>query len=92
MTHFLLKIFAYIKKKQYLCSGFKTLIDMTDKTISSYQGYGHRVQLVRRATVAREFAVVDNRRVVFSMANETAAKDLFLNHVANIVRQLSLEL
>lgn len=65
---------------------------MTDKTISSYQGYGHRVQLVRRAAVAREFAVVDNRRVVSSTMNETMAKDIFLNHVAGIVRQLSLEL
>lgn len=65
---------------------------MTDKTISSYQGYGHRVQLIRRASVAREFAVCDNRKVLFTTASETFAKDLFLNHVAGIVRQLRLEL
>lgn len=65
---------------------------MTDKTISSYQGYGHRVQLIRRATVAREFAVVDNRRVLVSTRHEETAKGAFLNHVASIVRQLSLQL
>ena len=65
---------------------------MTDKTISSYRGYGHRVQLIRRATVAREFAVVDNRRVLVSTRLEETAKGAFLNHVAGIVRQTSLTL
>lgn len=65
---------------------------MTDRTISSYQGYGHRVQLVRRAAVAREFAVIDNRRVIHTTTNETLGKDMFLNHVSSIVRQLSLPL
>lgn len=65
---------------------------MTDKTISSYRGYGHRVQLIRRAAVAREFAVVDNRKVLVSTCHEETAKGAFLNHVASIVRQLSLQL
>ena len=64
---------------------------MTDMTISSYRGYGHRVQLIRRATVAREFAVVDNRRVLVSTRHEETAKGAFLNHVASIVRQLAIE-
>lgn len=83
---------AYIKKNAYLCSVFKTYMLMTDKTVSSYQGFGHRVQLIRRATVAREWAVVDNRRVIHSTVAETLAKDMFLNHVAGIVRQLEIQL
>ena len=69
---------------------FKTLIVMTDKTISAYQGYGHRVQLIRRSAVARSWSILDNRRVVSSVDQETLAKDIFLNHVAGIVRQLSI--
>ena len=65
---------------------------MTDKTISSYRGYGHRVQLIRRATIAREYAVVDNRRVLVSTRHEETAKSAFLNHVASIVRQLALQI
>ena len=65
---------------------------MTDRTVSSYQGFGHRVQLIRRATVAREWAVVDNRRVIVSTRSEATGKDIFLNHVAGIVRQLELQL
>ena len=65
---------------------------MTDKTISSYQGYGHRVQLIRRAAVAREFAVVDNRRVLLSTCQEETAKRAFLSHVTSILLQLTLEL
>ena len=83
---------AYIKKKYYLCSGFKTHNDMKDVTQSSYQGFGHRVQLIKRADVARSWAVVDNRRVMVSSRHEDVAKESFLNHVASIVRQLSLEL
>lgn len=65
---------------------------MTDVTISSYQGFGHRVQLIRRNAVARQWAIVDNRRVIHSTGAETLAKDMFLNHVAGIVRQLEIQL
>ena len=65
---------------------------MTEKTISSYSGYGYRVQLIRRNAVARNWAVVSNRRVVFSSSHETTAKEGFLNHVASIVRQTSIDL
>lgn len=68
----------------------KTLIVMTDRTISSYQGYGHRVQLIRKSAVARSWSILDNRRVISSVDQETLAKDIFLNHVASIVRQLSI--
>ena len=63
---------------------------MTDKTMSSYQGFGHRVQLIRRSDVARSWAIVDNRRVISSVRQETLAKNIFLNHVVGIVRQLSI--
>ena len=63
---------------------------MLEKTISSYNGYGHRVQLVRRDAVARFFSVVDNRRVLMSTSSESVAKDVFLNHVAGIVRRLQM--
>ena len=64
---------------------------MTDKTISAYQGYGHRVQLIRRGDVARSWAVMDNRRVQISTHDESLAKDLFLNHIAGIVRQYEIQ-
>lgn len=65
---------------------------MTDVTVSSYQGFGHRVQLIRRNAVARQWAIVDNRRVIHATGTETLAKDMFLNHVAGIVRQLEIQL
>lgn len=65
---------------------------MTEKTISSYSGYGYRVQLIRRDAVARSWACVSNRRVVFSSSHETTAKEAFLNHVASIVRQTFIDL
>lgn len=92
MTHFFCRKFAYIKKKQYLCSEFKTYKVMRDKTISSYQGFGHRVQLIRRADIARSWALVDNRRVLVATRDEDTGKGAFLNHVASIVRQRVLVL
>ena len=92
MTIFCCRYLHISKKSSTFVADLKPFRVMTDKTISSYQGFGHRVQLIRRAAVAREFAVCDNRRVLFSTTNETHAKDLFLNHVAGIVRQLSMEL
>ena len=65
---------------------------MTDMTVSSYQGFGHRVQLIRRNAVARSWAIIDNRRVIHSTSSETLGKDMFLNHVAGIVRQLEIQL
>ena len=87
ITHFYREKFAYIKKKQYLCSGFKNHIDMTEVTVSSFQGFGHRVQLVRRQAVARQWALVDNRRVLVATKDEDTSKGAFINHVASIVRQ-----
>ena len=92
MTHFFPKKFAYIKKKQYLCSEFKTYRVMRYKTISSYQGFGHRVQLIRRTDIARSWALMDNRRVLVATKNEATGRDAFLNHVASIVRQRVLVL
>ena len=92
MTHFFCRKFAYIKKKQYLCSEFKTYRVMRDKTVSSYQGFGHRVQLIRRADIARSWALVDNRRILVSTRDEDTGKGAFLNHVASIVRQRELVL
>lgn len=92
MTHFLCRKFAYIKKKQYLCSEFKTYRVMSDNTISSYQGFGHRVQLIQRAGIARTWAVVDNRRVLVSTRNEDTGRSAFLSHVASIVLQRELAL
>lgn len=89
-TFFQLKICIYQKFFVPLQRIFKNLIVMTDRTISSYQGYGHRIQLIKRSAVARSWSILDNRRVISSVDQETLAKDIFLNHVAGIVRQLSI--
>ena len=65
---------------------------MTEKTISTYRGFGHRVQLIRRQAVARQYAIIDNRRILSSSTHEVVAKEAFLNIVAGIVRQTALEL
>lgn len=65
---------------------------MTEKTVSAYRGYGHRVQMVRRNAVAREYAIIDNRKVICSSWSESVCRETFLNHVASIVRQTSLPL
>lgn len=64
---------------------------MTDKTISAYQGYGHRVQLIRREDVERSWAVMDNRRVQVSTRDESFAKNVFLNIIAGIVHQYAIQ-
>lgn len=60
---------------------------MATRTQSSYQGYGHRVQVVKRDDVAKSYSVLDNRKVLITTMNEALAKDVFLNTVAGIVRQ-----
>lgn len=60
---------------------------MASRTQSSFQGYGHRVQVIKRDNVARDYAVTDNRRVLITTQNESLAKDVFLNTVAGLVRQ-----
>ena len=60
---------------------------MASRTTSSFQGYGHRVQITKDDTVAVCFRVLDNRRVIISTGNESLAKDVFLNTVAGLVRQ-----
>ena len=68
----------------------KTNRVMNEQTISSFQGFGHRVQLVRRSNIARRWAVVDNRKVLLTTHEEEIGKNAFLNEVASIVRQLDL--
>ena len=63
---------------------------MASKTQSSFQGYGHRVQVIKRDDVARSFSVLDNRRVLITTQNESLAKDVFLNTVAGLVRQTTI--
>lgn len=63
---------------------------MATRTQSSFIGLGHRIQLVKRDEVAKNYAVLDNRRTVISTMNETLAKDVFLNTIAGIVRQTSI--
>ena len=92
LTIFFRKNLVISKKSCTFVPDLKTHNVMTEKTISSYSGYGYRVQLIRRNAVARNWAVVSNRRVVFSSYHETTAKEGFLNHVASIVRQTSIEL
>ena len=92
MTHFFPEKFAYIKKKQYLCSEFKTYRVMRDKTIISFNGFGHRVQLIQRENTTRSWVLMDNRRVVVSAKDVFTGKAAFLNHVASIVRQRQFEL
>lgn len=60
---------------------------MASRTQSSFQGYGHRVQVIKRDDVARSYSVLDNRRVLITTQNESLAKDMFLNRVAGLVRQ-----
>lgn len=57
------------------------------RTISSYTGYGYRVQLIKRTGVEKDYSVQQNRRVLVSTGNESLAKDVFLNTIAGIVRQ-----
>lgn len=60
---------------------------MASRTQSSFQGYGHRVQVIKRDDVAKSYAVMDNRRVLITTQNESLAKDIFLNTIAGLVRQ-----
>ena len=60
---------------------------MATRTQSSYQGYGHRVQVVKRDDVAKSYSVLDNRKVLITTMNEALAKDVFLNTIAGLVRQ-----
>ena len=60
---------------------------MATKTQSSFQGYGHRVQVIKRDDVAKSYSVLDNRKVLITTMNESLAKDVFLNTVAGLVRQ-----
>ena len=60
---------------------------MATTTQSSFQGYGHRVQVIKRDDVAKSYSVLDNRRVLISTMNEALAKDVFLNTIAGLVRQ-----
>lgn len=63
---------------------------MASKTQSSFQGYGHRVQVIKRDDVARNYSVMDNRRVLITTQNESLAKDVFLNTIAGLVRQTAI--
>ena len=60
---------------------------MASRTQSSFQGYGHRVQVIKRDDVAKGYSVLDNRRVLITTQNESLAKDVFLNTIAGLVRQ-----
>ena len=60
---------------------------MATRTQSSFQGYGHRVQVIKRDDVAKSYSVLDNRKVLITTMNEALAKDVFLNTVAGLVRQ-----
>ena len=60
---------------------------MATRTQSSFQGYGHRVQVIKRDDVAKSYSVLDNRKVLITSMNESLAKDVFLNTVASLVRQ-----
>ena len=65
---------------------------MTEKVVSTYRGFGHKVHLVRRDAVSRSWAVMDNRRVVLSSSDELTAKRSFMNHTATIIYQTTLDL
>lgn len=60
---------------------------MATRTQSSFQGYGHRVQVIKRDDVAKSYSVLDNRKVLITTMNEALARDVFLNTVAGLVRQ-----
>lgn len=60
---------------------------MATRTQSSFQGYGHRVQVIKRDDVAKSYSVLDNRKVLLTTMNESLAKDVFLNTIAGLVRQ-----
>lgn len=79
------------KKSSTFVANFKTIkrkeSSMAVRTISSYTGYGYRVQLIKRTGVEKDYSVQQNRRVLVSTGNEGLAKDVFLNTIAGIVRQ-----
>lgn len=68
----------------------KPLKHMSVKTISGYQGYGYRIQLIQREELLNEFCVLINRRVIISTDDQTLAKSVFLNQVASVVRQTGI--
>lgn len=97
MTRFLSYLTIFVRKNLHIwiffctfAADFKTISIMTEKTISSYTGYGHRVQLVQRRAVGNYYSVVNNRKVLISTGSLSTAKDVFLNHVAGIVRQTQM--
>ena len=63
---------------------------MRVKTISGFQGYGYRIQLLQKDELSREFSVLVNRRVIITTDAETLAKSVFLNQVASVVRQTGI--
>lgn len=65
---------------------------MNEKVLSTYRGYGHKVNLIKRTAVCRNFAVLDNRRVLVSTKDEEVAKRVFMAHAAEILLQTALEL
>lgn len=65
---------------------------MSDKIVSTYRGFGHRVHIVRRDAVQRNWALLDNRRVLVSSTMEETIKRQFCSRVQSIVLQTSLEL
>ena len=63
---------------------------MATRTQSSFIGLGHRIQLIKRDEIAKCYSVLDNRKVVIRTMHESLAKDVFLNTIAGIVRQTSI--
>lgn len=63
---------------------------MSETTLYSFQGEGHRVQVIRRETVTRRWALVDNRHVLVSSKDEGTIKRSFASHVQSIIFQMTL--
>lgn len=65
---------------------------MTDKTVSTFRGFGHKVHIVKRPEVSRQWALMDNRRVLVSSSDEFTIKRAFIQHVQSLTLQTSIEL
>lgn len=64
---------------------------MMNKTKATFCGFGHRVNVVYRQEQARQWAVIDNRRIVHAGKDVEIAKDIFTRYIEAIVNDYLIE-
>lgn len=70
---------------------FKIYKVMSNKTKATFCGFGHRVNLVYRQEQARQWAVIDNRRIVHAGRYVENAKDIFSRYTEAIINDYLIE-